>query len=179
MEWLRNSPKVTQLLNDRARIQTQAAWPWGLCLTTAPCSPSADLNPALSAAEWFHILSPKSGGSDQIFPAQADDAGASGCGGSNSSLEEQKSVQWSHQTLRSQGADCIHRIKKKKNASKPQNKLKDVHPFPKTSRWFVNSCHCWNTMGDLLGPLSDTEIFRCSSPLCKMVQRLLITCCKF
>lgn len=114
MEWLRNSPKVTQLLNDRARIQTQAAWPWGLCLTTAPCSPSADLNPALSAAEWFHILSPKSGGSDQIFPAQANDAGASGCGGSNSSLEEQKSAQWSHQTLRSQGADCIHRIFLKK-----------------------------------------------------------------
>ena len=27
MEWLRNSPKVTQLLNDRAKIQTQAALP--------------------------------------------------------------------------------------------------------------------------------------------------------
>ena len=55
-----------------------------------------------------HILPPKSGGSDQIFPAQADDAGTSGCGSSNSSLEEQKSVQWSHQTLRSKGADSAY-----------------------------------------------------------------------
>ena len=57
---------------------------------------------------------PESGGTDQISPAQADDAGASGCGSSNSSLEEQKSVQWSPQTLRSRGGWlCIHKIKKR------------------------------------------------------------------
>ena len=57
-----------------------------------------------------HVLPQKSGVLAQIFPPQADDYGASGCGCSNSSLEEQKSVQWCHQTLRrSWGADfaCI------------------------------------------------------------------------
>ena len=31
IEWLSNLPKVTQLVNDRARIQTQAVWLQSLC----------------------------------------------------------------------------------------------------------------------------------------------------
>ena len=138
MEWLRNLPKVTQLVNDRARIQTQAAWLHDLCFWPQ--------HHAFPVQIWIQLFLQQSGScSPPEVRGAGPDLSSTGWWLWGLGLWLLKFLFGRTKICTMVPPDiekilggwlCMYRIKNK-NTTKSWNKFKGVQPIPNFSRWFV------------------------------------------